>query len=920
MNNFTKLCREAAGEGAVLLCNNNNVLPIKEGEKISLFGRCQIETYRSGTGSGGAVNVPYSISILQGLQDSKKLKINEELVSIYRAWIKEHPFDNGGGGWAAEPWNQEEMPLTEEIVAEASAQSTVAVVIIGRTAGEDKDNMETEGSYLLTKQEKKNIALLAEFFGKIVVVLNTANIIDTSWIYEYENKIGAVLYVWQGGMEGGGAVSDLLSGQVNPSGKLPDTVAYQLNDYPSSKNFGGVDKNYYQEDVYVGYRYFETFCPEKVQYPFGFGLSYTEFNIKTEEAHIDKAGADTEITIKVKVSNIGDLYSGKEVVQMYYRAPQGKLGKPIKQLGTFCKTKLLHPGESQELTLSVCVKDMASYDDNGSTGYKSCFVLEPGCYEIFMGNSIRDVEKVTFEQGEFEIEDIIVTEKLEEALSPIEHFKRIKPVPAKELYEVNYEDVPQRSYSIKKRIEENLPEEIPPTGDKGYQLMDVKEQAVSLEEFVAQMEPEELAVLVRGEGMGSRKVTLGTASAFGGVGDCLLDYGIPVACCADGPSGARIESGVHTTQVPIGTLLSASWNIEIVEKLYQFMGEELITHEIDTLLGPGMNIHRHPLNGRNFEYFSEDPLLTGEFASAVLKGLRKSGVEGTVKHFASNNQETNRHNVESVVSERALREIYLKPFEIAVKKGSAASVMTTYNPLNGYWTASNYDLNTTILRKQWGYQGIVMTDWWAKMNDVIEGGEGRKNNTASMVRAQNDLYMVVNNNGAEINSDQDNILEALENKTLTRAELQRSALNILSFILNAPVMKREIKPREKPDRIEAQKNNDNKQQQALPIDKKIVCKGQENHSILVDEKGVYAVVISMVYDKPNLYQSSCNIYMNQKLLANVATNGTEGQHVIQKILEVELEQGYYQLTTDFVKPGMEFDYIEFRNLSDGLKK
>src|SRR5690606_37415463 len=291
----------------------------------------------------------------------------------------------------------------------------------------------------------------------------------------------------------------------------------------------------------------------------------------------------------------------------------------------------------------------------------------------------------------------------------IEDFTRMKPGSRKEdgSYELTFEAVPKRKISIAERIERNLPRTLEQTGDRGYKLRDVHEGKVSIEAFIAQLSDQDLATIVRGEGMVSPLVTPGTASAFGGVSDQLLNFGIPVGCTADGPSGIRMDSGDKATQVSIGTLLAATWNVELVEELYVMEGQELLRNNIDTLLGPGLNIRRSPLNGRNFEYFSEDPLISGAFAAACTRGIISGGSYATLKHFACNNQEKHRSKVDAVVSERALREIYLKGFEIAVKEGGANSIMTSYNPVNGHWAASNYDLNTTILRGEWGFKGIV---------------------------------------------------------------------------------------------------------------------------------------------------------------------------------------------------------------------
>ncbi|AZS14361.1 glycoside hydrolase family 3 C-terminal domain-containing protein [Paenibacillus lutimineralis] len=920
LEGFAEYSRIAAVEGGVLLKNEDKMLPIKETEVVSVFGRCQINYYRSGTGSGGAVNVEYVINALDALRSNPKVTINEHLAEQYQSWITENPFDNGGGGWAAEPWCQKEMPLSDELVAEAKQASDKAIFIIGRTAGEDKDNADAEGSYRLTAEEQQALKMVCKHFDQVAIVLNVSNIIDLSWIEDkvYEDHIKSVIYVWQGGMIGGHAVADLLSGDVSPSGKLTDTIAYSIDDYPSTQNFGNEIKNLYQEDIYVGYRYFETFCPEKVQFEFGYGLSYTEFDMQVTGARQIGSGLDTELQLDVAVKNIGDTYAGKEVVQVYYEAPQGVLGKPVKALGAFAKTNTLQPGETETLTITLPVRSMASYDDGGATGHKSCYVLEAGAYELHVGNSVRNVEKLRIhDQAAFIAEELIVVEQLEEAMAPIESYTRIKPGKAKNngIYEIDFDEVPKRSVSMKDRIETRLPQTYPQTGNQGILLKDVQAGKASLEQFVAQLTNEELATIVRGEGMSSPKVTSGTAAAFGGVGDSLLDYGIPVACAADGPSGIRMDSGLKATQLPIGTLLASSWNVVLVESLYVMEGQELLQNEIDTLLGPGINIHRNPLNGRNFEYFSEDPYLTGCFGAAVTRGIKKGGSSATVKHFACNNQEKARSKADSIVSERALREIYLKGFEMTVKLGEATSIMTSYNPVNGHWAASNYDLNTTILRNEWGYDGIVMTDWWAIMNDVVDGGEPSWKYTSFMVRAQNDLYMVVNNNGAEINSREDNTIEALKNGTLTVGELQRCAINICKFIMNAPVSAREPKPAEEIILFKAKANapeaesSQTVQELSKETNVRIDAKDQPAY-LKVDEPGVYGVVVNMCYKATNLSQSACNLVLNGEILTTVQTNGTDGNWITQKLSRFELEKGFYELKIDFVKPGMEIGWIE----------
>jgi beta-glucosidase len=918
LKGFAEFSRKVAAEGAVLLKNEGQILPIQEGERISIFGRTQINYYRSGTGSGGSVHVEYTTNILEGLRKKDKIIVNEELATLYEKWIKHNPFDNGGGGWAAEPWHQKEMPLTDELVLDARIKSSKAIVIIGRTAGEDKDNADAAGSYQLTAEEKEMLRLVSNHFDQVAIVLNVSNIIDMNWMNDesFKNPIRSVIYVWQGGMEGGNAVSDVLVGDVTPSGKLTDTIAYSINDYPSTSNYGDKLKNFYQEDIYVGYRYFETFCPEKVQFEFGFGLSYTKFEINSEEAKLVTKAGVKYFELDVTVKNIGTNFAGKEIVQLYFEAPQGKLGKPSKVLVAFEKTKTLQPGDTQRLTINFPVNSMASYDDSGVTGHPSSYVLENGVYHLYVGNSVKNVTKVGVEgKSGYLIETLQVVQKLEEVLAPTESFTRMKPGLQKEdgSYEITYVEVPKQKISLADRIEKNLPKTIDQTGNQGYKLRDVYDQKVSMDTFIAQLTDQDLATIVRGEGMSSPWVTPGTASAFGGVSDELINYGIPIACTADGPSGLRMDSRRNATQLPIGTLLSATWNVELVEALYFMEGQELLSNNVDTLLGPGLNIRRSPLNGRNFEYYSEDPFITGSFASAVTRGIKKGGSSATLKHFACNNQEKARHMVDAVVSERALREVYLKGFEMAVKLGGANSVMTSYNPINGHWAASNYDLTTTVLRKEWGFKGIVMTDWWAKMNDVVNGGHSDKKYTNFMVRAQNDLYMVINNYGAEINSGNDNTIESLENGSLTRGELQRCAMNICEFLMHAPVIRKQ-QIVEAVTKFEANPSLLPKQVQNIAQNTKVNPNLLGSTFIQIEKAGLYRIIVNIMSPETNLAQTACNVTLNDKFMTTIQTNGTDGRWIMQKLVKIELETGLYELKLDFIKPGMQIDWIEFKQV------
>ena len=777
LKKYAEIARRAAAEGAVLLRNENSTLPVKNGQRVSLFGRSQFDYYKTGTGSGGMVNVRYEVGILDAVKASGHMRLNEQLLGVYESWLKDNPF-NKGTTWQGMPWSQEEMPLTDQIVKDAAESSDIALVVIGRLAGEGKDNSDTKGSYLLTDVEEDMLEKVCRFFGHVAVILNTGNIIDMKWVEKY--KPSSVLYCWQGGQEGGNAVHDVLTGKVNPCGRLSDTIAYDITDYPSTANFGDSKLNYYKEDIYVGYRYFETAAKDKVLYPFGFGLSYTSFVIDGRldiTGNPDDGGAFAELLVSVK--NTGTL-TGRDVIQVYLTPPQGKLGKPYRTLIGFAKTKDLKPGEAEEIHIKVPFIEMASYDDSGITEYKSCFVLEAGKYTISVGHNVRDAEPA----GAFNISETIVTEQLREALSPVLPFERMKPVQESGRLKFSTEAVPQRTYNLQERIREKLPVSAECTGDRGFKLLDVVSGKASMSDFLNQLSDFELCCLTRGEGMSSPKAIPGSTGVFGGVTEALAGYGIPVGCCCDGPSGIRLDSGARAFSIPCGTNLACTFDTDLVTELFEMVGRELRQNHVDLLLGPGMNIHRNPLNGRNFEYFSEDPLLTGKMAAAQLIGLHKWDVSGVIKHYAANNQEHERYNTDGAISERALREIYLKGYEIAVKQGGAFCIMSTYGSVNGLWTAGSYDLLTTILREEWGFNGIIMTDWWAQIN--TEGEPPSVKNLSAMVRAQNDLYMVVRDS---LTHD-DTLAEGLKTGAVTRGELLCVAANICDVLVRLAVIDR----------------------------------------------------------------------------------------------------------------------------------
>ena len=754
-----------AVSGGIVMLKNDGALPLKQGGTAAVFGRIQLHYYKSGTGSGGMVNVSKVIGITDGLLDAG-YKLDEQLLNAYREWDEQNPFDHGEG-WGGEPWSQKEMPLTDELVGGAASRADAAIVIIGRTAGEEMDNKLEKGAFLLSDLEEDMLRRVTSAFDKTVVLLNTGGLIDMSFMDRY--PVSAVMYVWQGGMVGGAGTAAVLTGEVSPSGKLPDTIAYEISDYPSDKFFGSGDMDCYGEDIYVGYRYFETFAKDRVRFPFGFGMSYTSFDITASDFKLD----GDKVTGSVNVKNAGST-PGREVVQIYCSAPQGKLGKPARVLCGFDKTRSLQPGESQTLCFEIPLESVASYDDSGVTGHKSAWILEQGGYVFYAGADVRSAS----EAYSLTLPETVVRQ-CKSALGPLTAFKRMVNSGGKP----EFEDVPLTGEAFP-HDHAKLPAEIPQTGDRGIRLADVVNGKNTLEEFTAQLTDYDLSCIIRGEGMGSPKVTAGTAAAFGGVSDTLTALGIPCACCDDGPSGMRLDCGTKAFSLPNGTLLASTFDRLLMTELFTFMGLEMHTNQVDCLLGPGMNIHRHPLNGRNFEYFSEDPYLTGEMASAELAGLHSTGAEGTIKHFCGNNRETRRHFLDSVISERALREIYLRGFEKAIKKGGAKSVMTTYGQVNGVWTAGNYGLVTGILRDDWGFDGFTMTDWWANINR--RGKAPDKSDFAAMAMAQNDVYMVTAD-GAACN---DNTLDSLKSGELTRGELQRNAMNILRFLTTTHAMKR----------------------------------------------------------------------------------------------------------------------------------
>lgn len=760
--------RAVSEESIVLLKNDNNILPIKQEQTVAVFGRCQHDWFYVGYGSGGNIHAPYKINLIDGLNNSG-VKLYTPLVEEYAEWSKANPVNHGM--WGHWPMNYPEMKISTHSVEAAAKHSDLALVVIGRAAGEDRENVLKEGSYYLTRTEIDLLNLVTANFDRVAVIMNCGNIIDMKWTENYGDKISAIVCAWQCGMESGNAIANILCGKVNPSGKLPCEIARDYDDYPSSADFGGKDFNNYKEDIFVGYRYFETFCPEKALFPFGFGLSYTEFEITPKKF----TGTNEGFEFIINVKNTGKC-SGKEVVQLYLNAPQGKLKKAKMSLVAFAKTKSLAPDESEDITLTCSLYDIASFDDTGKTGNKFAFVLEQGEYRFYAGNSVRTDTLA----GKAWLEYTVI-EQLGEVCGVKNEFERLTVSEENGSLLPAYETVETSKPYLKDRILKNLPEQIGFKGDKGHKFSEVAEGKITLDEFISQLNEKELEALTRGQGMTDSKLGVaGNTGAYGGIIPSLQQKGVPPIITTDGPAGIRIKQ--YTSLMPCGTALASTFNCELVEALTTVTGRELVAVGSDVLLAPGMNIQRNVLCGRNFEYFSEDPLLSGKMGAAYIRGVQSAGASACPKHFACNNQETHRTKTDTRISQRALREIYLKGFEIAVKESKPLNIMTSYNKINGVWNHYNYDLVTTVLRGEWGYDGCVMTDWWMQKSASEEFPKIRDN--AYRVRSQVDVLMPGGKYGVKRYVSDGTLLPTLGKEGgITRAELERTAKNVLNLAL-----------------------------------------------------------------------------------------------------------------------------------------
>lgn len=832
--------RSLAAECMVLM-KNDGALPLKKSGKIAMYGNGVRHTIKGGTGSGD-VNTREVINIEQGMQAAGFTVSSKEWLDAYDALYEQSVKDYMKGiyemagehkDWVIglmfeHPFFEPDTPvITEEDVK--AADTDTAIYVITRNSGEGKDRINRKGDYRLTEEEERAIRFLAEHFEKCIVLLNIGGVMDMSVIDSIPG-VNAVLLVGQTGNIGGYVVADALTGVRLPSGKLTDTWAKRYEDYPSSAEFssnnGNTDDEYYKEGIYVGYRYFDTFGVEPA-YCFGYGLNYTTFSTKPVGVKAD----GTRITVSAEVQNTGDIYAGREIVQVYITAPAGRLEKPYQELVAFGKTKELKPGEKEILRISFDAGSMASYDVSDAA-----WKLEKGEYIVRVGSSSRN----TVIAARLSLAKTVVTSQLKnlfaldvkldelsqsEEQTSADGRNSICVAPQKDsttviagtvdavvlnpdsfvTATVTY-DLPRQTYTDK-RPEEKLT------------LTDVRDGRATLEELIAQLTVKEMTELCVGRfgDIHAQSGMIGSSSAAvpGAAADTVSTLiesrGIPNMILADGPAGLRlyphfkatpegkllpggevfgldytpfpedtpadaVDYYQYCTAIPIAWTLAQSWDMELFEKLGRAVGEEMKRFHVHFWLAPGMNIHRNPLCGRNFEYYAEDPLLSGKCAAAMTLGVQSFPGQGTtIKHFVGNNLEDNRQFNNSHISERALREIYLKGFEIAVKESQPYSIMTSYNLLNGTHTANHYELVQNVARDEWGFEGAVMTDWFTTQD--MSGGVKKAyphSSAVQCIRVGNDLIMP----GCELNVS--DILAAMEKgEEITLADLQFCVRNIL---------------------------------------------------------------------------------------------------------------------------------------------
>ena len=803
-----QLAREAAAEGVVLLKNEDQILPLKEGSKVALYGAGIGRTIKGGTGSGD-VNEREKVTIWQGMKNAGFEITSEDWIRSYEKiyekarqdWKADIVARSGGNGgnvmdfftvYSTTPFV---MPTGDPVEKPEKSETDTAIYVLSRVAGEGADRNAAKGDYYLKDDEHQMLADLCSYYKNVIVAVNAGGQVDLSFMDEFSN-IKALLILSQPGMEGGNAFADVISGKVNPSGKLVDSWAYKYEDYPNAASFshnnGNVEKELYEEGIYVGYRYFDTFAVP-VRYGFGYGLSYTTFSLKAESLQCDKAH---NIQVSVCVKNTGNT-AGKEVVQIYAALPGGSEEKEAHRLVAYEKTALLQPQEEQTLTLKIPAERLTFYEEE-----KAAWVLGKGFYGIFVGTSLESVELA----GGLKLDEDVVLEKVKNLFPLKESLKELQQ---------QFGQTEKRENALKAQAKEKgLPVlEIDAADFETKEILYKKNSELvekETAEFVDTLSTEELIDLAAGDPGKAQGGNLGAAgiSVPGSAGEthrCAIDKGLASIVLADGPAGLRLMKYYHVndgrivsmpfefslegglfydgptelpgeryyqycTAIPVGTLLAQTWNTGLIQEVGAMIGKEMEYFGVTLWLAPGMNIHRNPLCGRNFEYYSEDPYVAGTIAAAMTKGVQSNyGCGTTIKHFACNNQEDNRMGSDSVVSERALRELYLKGFEIAVKGSQPLSIMTSYNLINGIHAANSYDLCTDVARNEWGFGGAIMTDWTTTEN-------GADCTASGCMRAGNDLVM------PGCFGDHDNLKKELEEGTLKPEDLKACIARLVSVI------------------------------------------------------------------------------------------------------------------------------------------
>lgn len=847
-----KRSKDIAVQGMVLLENHGGLPLQNKNKKIALFGNGARHTIKGGTGSGD-VNSRAVLSVEEALKQAGYQIMTSGWLDRYDGAIQEAQGEYYGrlrARMATEgmgvfmellnhPFQNPPVIPAEKLELEMDEVST-AIYVLSRNSGEGADRKPGEGDFQLFVEEQMLLNQILAAYEEVIVVLNVGGVIDTSYFQDKE-KIKAVLLMSQAGVQGAEALVDILTGKAIPSGHLTTTWAKSYEDYPNADTFshmnGNIDDEYYTEGIYVGYRYFDTFDVTP-QYPFGYGLSYTSFDLENVSVKAD----EKKVQIEVCVTNTGNQYSGREVVQVYYTAPDGILEKPYQELAGYAKTKMLAPGEKQMLTVEFETAQMASYDVN-----QAAWILEAGDYYLRVGTSSRS----TTVAAKLSLSTTVVTERMSNRLSLDSKLEELTKE-ARATYSYDGEEdekcmapeivlQPEKFTCITSQYS-GAPEEWKNhTEIKQITMEDVKNGKASLQELVAQLNVEEMAELCvgtsRGDFSGGSIIGAASNAVPGGAGDTtsilLESRNVRNLILADGPAGLRLSSSFmadskdnvipgtadaplpgiellvgqtpktdipedavtyyqYCTAIPIATLLAQTWDVAAIEEAGNIVGEEMEEFGVHLWLAPAMNIQRNPLCGRNFEYYSEDPFVAGKCAAADTRGVQShKGCGTTIKHFACNNQEDNRMHTNAHVSERTLRELYLKGFEIAVKESQPKSIMSSYNLINGIHTANNYDLLTAIARDEWGFKGVVMTDWGTTgVLEAIQQDQSVQlkygcSSAAGCIKAGNDLIMP----GQQADVDEIvrsvGAVEGADGVTcpLTLGELQSCAMHVLQAVM-----------------------------------------------------------------------------------------------------------------------------------------